>query len=119
MGNCDHRSHELRRHMACNGHWQVGNFCLDCATFIKFPDQPGMWFSHKGLILDDIPIETWGVMEECGHCKTMQFCEWHHYGPKEMFGNDDAESWPQGWLCVSCHDYWHARMKRPIRGSNG
>jgi hypothetical protein len=35
--------------------------------------------------------------------------ELHHWAPKALFG-DEAEVWPQDFLCRSCHIRWHQTM---------
>lgn len=32
--------------------------------------------------------------------------ELHHWAPKALFG-DEAEVWPQDFLCRACHTRWH------------
>ena len=118
--DCLHDGPSLRRKRSCNGAWRVGWFCAACRRFVKVADERGLWLSKKvlaerGIKLSDVPIERYDTLETCGHCKRIEFCEWHHYAPKEMFGDEDAEDWPQGYLCVDCHEYWHDRMGQPIR----
>jgi hypothetical protein len=43
----------------------------------------------------------------CGNRKS----ELHHWAPKEIFGKDEAESWPKDHLCVPCHLLWHDTIK--------
>lgn len=39
----------------------------------------------------------------CGNRAT----ELHHWAPKHLFG-ESAEKWPKDYLCVGCHEQWHA-----------
>lgn len=36
--------------------------------------------------------------------------ELHHWAPVNSFGWDDAERWPQSWLCRDHHRQWHRQM---------
>ena len=31
----------------------------------------------------------------------------HHWAPVHLFGGDEADRWPTGWLCQPCHTEWH------------
>ena len=43
--------------------------------------------------------------KDCEVCGT-KGAEQHHWAPGYLFGNE-AEKWPKGWLCPSCHARWH------------
>ena len=44
--------------------------------------------------------------EECPRCHRIDYLEQHHWAPYHLFGQD-ADNWPTGWLCKSCHTEWH------------
>ncbi len=44
---------------------------------------------------------------KCGDRKA----ELHHWAPKEIFGDVEAERWPKDYLCVPCHIAWHEKIK--------
>ena len=115
MGGCSHARHEVRKRQFCNGSEHAGWFCLECRRFFVKAGERGMWLPKTRFDLADLPLEEYGQQEVCGHCGETLFCEEHHYGPRNNFGRDDAELWPKGWLCVDCHELWHARMNQPIR----
>ena len=53
--------------------------------------------------------------EKCGE----PYSQEHHWAPYEIFG-DEANQWPMGWLCSSCHHRWHTMMNRArSRRGNG
>ena len=37
--------------------------------------------------------------------------ERHHFAPKRRFGLEEADRWPQGYLCKQHHDVWHEVMR--------
>ena len=119
---CPHDRMELRRRQTGNGGWSVGWYCPDCSRWVVRPGRTGIWIPQNDtdLVMDieDIPIQEYAKLETCGHCGEEEFCEFHHYAPRANFG-DDSERWPQGWLCVNCHELWHAKMGQPIRQRRG
>jgi hypothetical protein len=34
----------------------------------------------------------------------------HHWGPKVIFGRDEAEKWPKDYLCQRHHSEWHSKV---------
>ena len=42
------------------------------------------------------------ICEVCGAAGAQN----HHWAPYSIFGSE-SESWPQSYLCQSCHDRWH------------
>ena len=113
---CHHDDAEPSKIQIANGTWKWGYYCWDCAQWvIKRQGQTGVWLPNRLADLDVLPVVDYPEPRECEHCHELEFCEEHHYGPKGLFGKDDAENWPTGWLCVGCHGYWHAKMGHPIR----
>ena len=53
----------------------------------------------------------------CEHCGNTEGVEYHHYAPKELFGND-CNNWPIGPLCITCHVLWHQTMNRQAARTN-
>lgn len=51
-----------------------------------------------------------GEADLCARCGSSG-TEMHHWAPREIFGFDDAETWPQDPLCRPCHTEWHRRMR--------
>lgn len=50
---------------------------------------------------------------ECERCGSEDHVERHHWAPRHLF--DDADSWPIGNLCRTCHVQWH-RVVTPNMG---
>lgn len=42
----------------------------------------------------------------CERCGATDGVELHHWAPRHLF--DDADAWPTGSLCRSCHREWHS-----------
>jgi hypothetical protein len=112
---CTHDRAEAAKLRAANGGWRCGFYCWDCGQWIlKYADQAGVWLPNELFDVDVLPVVEYAQQRICEHCKQLEFCEEHHYAPKEFFG-DDADNWPTGWLCVECHERWHERIGQPIR----
>ena len=58
---------------------------------------------------ESIPI--WKIKDapRCSRCGD-RGAELHHWAPKEIFGEDEAELWPKDYLCVTCHRDWHGKI---------
>lgn len=48
----------------------------------------------------------------CKRCGAMG-TQLHHWAPKELF--EDAEQWPQDYLCKKCHTRWHLVVTTKFR----
>lgn len=48
----------------------------------------------------------------CERCGSLDGVELHHWAPRGVFGMDEAERWPTGWLCPKCHNLWHIHMAK-------
>lgn len=59
----------------------------------------------------ELPTITPDLYCRCARCGN-RTTELHHWGPKGIFGTDEAEKWPKDYLCKDCHDLWH-RMVTP------
>lgn len=106
--NCGAKA-ELRKLRIASG-YHVCWYCAECEQKVRGDGPP--WLPQDGMILDDIEELHEPSVEMCYHCRQILPCEWHHYAPQAMF--DDADKWPQGWLCRPCHEIWHATMGQPI-----
>ena len=107
----------------CNrnvSHWYI--MCTHCegrTTFIAGN-------AIKWLDIDDHKVQD----DRCQHCAGQgcpncevnpcqyQGCttphhlvERHHFAPKARFGYEEADRWPQGYLCKQHHDVWHEVMR--------
>lgn len=47
-----------------------------------------------------------GPDNRCARCGE-RASELHHWAPRAIFGQDEAERWPKDYLCKPCHDLWH------------
>ncbi len=96
-----------------NGGWHWGYYCWDCRRWVVYRDR--LWQPHESADLDVMDVVHHAEQRICDWCDECEFCELHHNWPRGVFG-DDAEKGPLSWLCVDCHEKWHAKMKMPIRG---
>lgn len=58
--------------------------------------------------IQSLPLLMDRPTSRCAKCNS-RGVENHHWAPKAIFG-DDAENWPQDYLCKPCHDLWHSKM---------
>ena len=57
------------------------------------------------IVIENLPVinnnSEFFVCKKCGAIGAAN----HHWSPKHLF--EDAEDWPQDYLCNECHDKWH------------
>lgn len=91
-----------------SGAYQVIDLCLDCQSNAR---GNALYIPHKqaGAPLEDIPLWVDYTKQNppCVVCGLHEGTELHHFAPRHIFGWDEAERWPQGYLCKTCHDKWH------------
>lgn len=56
--------------------------------------------------IEALPVIMPDASNRCVRCGKRE-SELHHWAPKEIFGKDEAETWPKDYLCVPCHILWH------------
>jgi len=80
---------------------------------------PRSYIDKLALTYDDLPVETDYRSIPCAVCGELG-TELHHTAPRAIFG-EDAEYYPQVYLCKSHHDYWHATITAyyTVGGNNG
>jgi hypothetical protein len=61
--------------------------------------------------LDEIPTTDDYATHTCQRCGHLGV-ELHHTAPKEIFGKEDAASFPLVELCPACHTHWHHTVWR-------
>ena len=99
------RNVRLVRNIAGNGTSQVYWYC----TFHS--GAAGQFIQHEkikeqGIDIDRLPIiENYSEYFQCAVCGKLG-AELHHWAPKHLFG-DDAEAYPQSYLCHHHHMRWH------------
>lgn len=114
MNECKHDCAELSRIRADNGAWHCGWYCHDCGSWIVKGGNAGIWLKQENIDVDVLPVIHYGESRECDHCGRLEFCEYHHWAPRQFFGAE-CDDWPTAWLCVECHELWHERIGQPIR----
>lgn len=89
-----------------SGHRAVVETCEDCGEKI------GGHIGNRrlralGKTRNDIPLANAGTEthEICARCGSDQDVQLHHWAPKHLF--NDADRWPQDYLCHDCHHMWH------------
>ena len=54
---------------------------------------------------------SFGQPGECCVCGGDVRVQLHHFAPRALF--EDADDWPQAYLCIECHMRWHVTLKTP------
>jgi len=71
-----------------------------------------------GFDIEELPINEDGRIERCAVCGELGVDN-HHWLPHyiaEKVG-EDAEKWPQAWLCQKHHDEWHSLLTPNMSGN--
>ena len=90
-------------------HAGVSNVFWRCQV-CKLNVKSAAWIKHQSLIDYGVDIDTLEIDRDhrehgCVVCSQLGV-ENHHWSPRHLFG-DEAERWPQDWLCKEHHDQWH------------
>ena len=101
---------ELWKKISINGAITFVRICPVCHRFAPFG---GNIFIGKADIyryftqeqVDKFPILLPESPNHCCVCGAKDV-ENHHWAPRAIF-KEEAESWPQAWLCRQCHTKWH------------
>lgn len=95
------------------------SFCWQCSVpgcgaISKNPANRGIWIPKEEVQrflspeeIEALPRIVESPSERCVVCGDRN-TEYHHWAPRAMFPNGEAENWPKDWLCKKCHDRWHA-----------
>lgn len=99
---CGWHSWELVKQKNRGGTWQYRYMCQNCEYLVpKFVKKSDI--QSSGFDVDTVPIMgDRHTCEVCGHNGAQN----HHWAPWALFG-EEAESWPQSYLCQTCHTRWH------------
>lgn len=58
----------------------------------------------------DVGHELAAKPKPCAVCGRAEVLELHHFAPRSVFGEHEADNWPTAMLCHKCHERWHAAM---------
>jgi hypothetical protein len=92
-------------------------FCTECRKIQQSKhggyyipkDEIRSHVENKGGSLGDIPVFDVKEAPRCERCGR-RGAELHHWAPREIFGDEEAELWPKDFLCVTCHLDWHGKI---------
>lgn len=65
--------------------------------------------------LEALPMRRYSMCQRCAVCGK-RGAQLHHWSPRAIFGRDEAEQWPQDWLCKEHHDEWHIKVTPQLKG---
>lgn len=75
---------------------------------------------HAGHDIETIPIgiDERTVNPPCQRCGAFG-TQLHHWAPKSLFGEAEADRWPTAYLCIDCHDFWHRTTRTGAHQQRG
>lgn len=113
LSECEHENTTLGRNVLVSGASAVWERCDDCGANVS---GPGMWRSYSGDV-EALPVfdDRRRSRPPCVRCGAWG-TELHHWAPRAVFGELEAELWPTAYLCRDCHASWHSAMERSARG---
>lgn len=108
---------DLTRDITASGVSQIYWQCQTCKC-----NATGTFIEHEkvtkyGINIDDIPVVMDYRGERCAVCGELG-AEYHHWAPRHLFGDADAEKWPGAYLCQKHHTLWH-RIVTPLMSMRG
>lgn len=87
-------------------------YCMHCRKRIPgFAKRKAVEKSNVD-IKEMFPLQLPFICEVCG----AEGAQNHHWAPWHIFGNE-ANSWPQSYLCQPCHERWHALVTPNANGT--
>jgi hypothetical protein len=106
-----HPDAHLARRVKQNGSEEIVDWCPDCERPVTRDRSGGARTSYSrldvgrmGIAVSSLPEVRQGLRYRlCQRCDTFQLCEWHHAGPKELYGEEEADRMPLIPLCRPCH----------------
>lgn len=89
----------IARYVTAAGHHKYPWYCRQCGkkSNIYEPNHPHLIFTYVFNESEE------NACEKCGAFGA----ELHHWAPKHLFGEVEADKWPQSYLCQPCHATWH------------
>lgn len=124
-GCCDSCGHAYSNHMlglviSRNGVHQYRRRCWACghhSETIKQKDVSPL--AHVELLSDNRCEWCEGVgcnacnPTPCARCGSHANVQYHHWAPRALFPDGEADKWPISPLCQACHSIWH-RVVTPV-----
>ena len=112
---------EVSGQVTASGSTQFGWWCLKCRGWV-LAKSGGFWIPKGALLAEGVDLGWLPVVQNmkaprCARCGR-RGAEEHHWGPRAIFGPEDAETWPKDYLCKSCHDAWHRRVTPQLVATN-
>lgn len=114
--NCKRRSEFiLHLQLFANGSEHFIWVCSVCNA--RNPNRSKNYFIDsekvRGFLSEDkiraLPIIIPDLSQRCVRCGKRE-AELHHWAPKGIFGDKEAEQWPKDYLCKNCHELWHVKV---------
>lgn len=105
--DCPHPSGALYRRIVADGSTQVYTGCTECQADLG----RGRVIAHSRVDPHTLPVgdDRRYLNPPCQVCGAFG-TQLHHWAPREVFGQIEADHWPTSYLCVRCHTEWHKRV---------
>ena len=96
-----------------------GWWCLECRWWTPSKNG-GVWIRkelllERGVDLSLVPVVERMEQPRCARCG-MRGGEEHHWAPRAIFSQEEADRWPKDFLCKPCHDEWHLKVTPQLVG---
>lgn len=105
---------EIRRYINLGGSQQFVVVCQKCGARTNQYIPVRTMRALKLDVPETLPDRPRHRCEVCGG----DGAENHHWAPWALFGNE-ANSWPQSYLCPRCHKRWHDTVTPDISAKQG
>jgi hypothetical protein len=112
----DNAKFEVVRIYTSDGRCQIRLYCCSCRRSGWSASLPKRFFSEDDFAALRVERLDELELERCERCNAVDVVESHHWAPQEIFGYEEADTWPKSLLCRKCHVEWHARMNEYIKG---
>ena len=103
--NCGRMEWKIGELLDSGGQRRYPWFCGVCGMRTQLYVKKLVGEREKAKQLADLQVET---CEVCGAFGAQR----HHWAPKAIFGEEESEKWPTGYLCQPCHSRWHKRWHK-------
>jgi hypothetical protein len=104
-------------------HAGISNIFWKCTICKRNASGTAKWIAHEPVInykidIDQLPINEDGRIEHCAVCGEIGVDN-HHWLPRYLAEkvDEDAEKWPQAWLCKKHHKEWHDLLTPNMSGN--
>jgi len=121
--HCPRCARDTRQEISCrvsaSAAEHFGWWCLGCGYWTPRKGG-GCWIGKGELVAAGVDLSLVRVVERmdqprCARCGA-RGAEEHHWAPRALFREEEANRWPKDFLCKRCHDEWHRTVTPALVG---